>query len=315
VLVVYNVEEKVGYWRFVRELTCAPGKNSQRIKIPIANTLDESNRARLEDLILLEVWSSVRDRFPTVREMSAAQRREIFPHSLAELPRPFVDGDRFDVLVVTGPTRYDLEKLEARFIKANDGFQDEKLGNKIELGDSAYNLSLCSEILSALSFQAGHRQCVLTAERRQLTYLEVNETTLANHNLILLPCGDVNPVLPLAIKRFEMKYRVTCPVHHDPKIESSEGIFDQLTRTRYSKGRDDQGVGFVALLPNPWNEDKAMLLCGGNKGVGTQAALLRVLMAIRGDRKLIDREGIPTAIVRGEFDRSTLFVTGVEDIT
>ena len=237
-----------------------------------------------------------------------------FPFKLANLPEPFVQGKAFDVLLITGPTRYDLANFKERFEENHGVFFDKERKNTIDLGDSAYNLALGAEILSTLSHIAGRQGCAMPASRIQMPYPEIDEKLLAQHNLILLPCGDVNPIVPLAFRRYEMTYRVIAPAHHTP-IHRSESVCDELTRLdngepqEYGKPPRYEGVGFITLLPNPWNSSKAMLICGGNRGTGTQAALLRVVEALRSSIKLKDRKGIPAAIVTADTSSAQFNVT------
>ena len=63
---------------------------------------------------------------------------------------------------------------------------------------------------------------------------------------------------------------------------SSKNIYSAFTNETYSEDTDlGLLTGILALLPNPWNNSKIIILCAGSKYVGTQAALKALLDDIR----------------------------------
>lgn len=282
------------------------------LQIPRTNCLTRESSTDLRRQAGRMVWPIAHESLRLPTALNKQERQKIFPYKLDNLPYPFIDEQRksMDVLFIAGPTRYDLEKTEARFEKRKTGFRDVELGNEIVLGESAYNLALASDILSTLCFIAGEKRLNIESEngRLLLPYLEVDDSMLARHNIMCIPCGDVNPLLTIALKDFEMRYLVRCPVHHEP-YEASERIKSESTGALYEKEREHEWAGYIVLLPSPWNPRKALLICGGNKGVGTQAALLRLLMALRGKRSLRNSSGLPAKVVTPHGSKGTLYNT------
>ena len=322
-LVVCDVRKETGYWLWIEDYLKDMGSRSLNamnptIRIPRTNQLtrDTTTMERLRRHVGRKVWQSVHARLSVPTSLTVRKRKEVFPFKLEALPFPFVDehARQLDVLLISGAARYELELLESRFTRRSGGFVDVQWGTKIVLGESARNLALCSEILGALSLIAGEKGFTVATknERAHLSYLDVTEDLLSHHNLICIPCGDVNPLLPMALKDFEMRFLVRCPVHPEP-YDSSESIKSEITGSSFEKYRRQKWAGYIVLLPNPWNPEKALLVCGGNKGVGTQAALLRLLGAIRGERKLKNHKGFPGRVVVPKFDAATLMVHGVSD--
>lgn len=317
-LVVWDTSKKLGYWCVTNTLR-PPATGKHRVKIPKAQLFKLESCSAIRAAIEPWSWPAVRSGFKRPLELEPEKRDKAFPFKLANLPEPFVQGKVLDVLLITGPTRYDVANNKERFKENHGVFVDLRRKNTIILGDSAYNLALGAEILSTLSHIAGRIGCSMAAPRIQMPYPEIDEKLLADHNLILLPCGDVNPIVPLAFRRYEMMYRVIAPAHHDP-YDSSESVCDERTRLdngealKYEKQSGDEAVGFITLLPNPWNKKKAMLICGGNRGTGTQGALLRVVEALRGTKMLMDPRGIPAAIVRVDASPAQFNITSVVDV-
>jgi len=271
-----------------------------------------------------ELWPLLNRNFRKPGALDNEEIQEIFRYSLDDFPFPFIDERKTqaDILFISGPTRYELVKLDRRFDEMKDekgnivGFCDAVLGNSIVLGESAYNLSLASEILSEFMYLAGNKNLQVVREkgRTHLPYMEVDVNILASHNIIIIPCGDVNPLLTATLKEFELKYSVLCPVHHFP-YHTSESIKSEITNRIYEKEREEEWAGYILLIPNPWNPEKAALICGGNRGVGTQAALLRILFALRGEMRLTNSNNFPIKVVTAKhYDKTTLMVDEVRDL-
>jgi hypothetical protein len=319
-----DVPAETVYWLWVKHHLRSPQLEAKRrrqrrvlLKIPLGNLLTAGNAGSLARQAARMVWPLVHETLRVPSELSLAEARKCFPFKLRHLPYPFLDehDDRVDCLIITGPSRYDLEKMERRFTKLGGGFIDKVLGAEIVLGESSYNLGLAGEIAAALTYGAARTKGggAILSSVHLLPYVCVTEAELGKHNLILLPCGDVNPILTQALIDFEMTHLVRCPVHHEP-YHSSERIRWETSGRVFEKQREDEAAGYILLLPNPWNPEKAALICGGNRGVGTQAALLRLLQAFRGSRRLIDRDGLPACVVTARFSKDTLRVNAAIEI-
>lgn len=313
-LVVYNVEQEDGYW-WLPPLQQSALEVGTDIVIPVSQRFSPAARDQIRRALEPRLWPSVRSRLPRPLELSAERRNELFRFKLADLPRPFVNEDKLDVLAVTGPALYDIAKYEDRFRPVGNCYQDTLLYNRIELGESAYNIALTSEILGTLCHLAGSRGAPIPTHRMQIPYPEVSDSMLEAHNVILVSCGDTNPLVPLAYQRFEMLNQCRVPVHHSP-YESSQSVCDELTiieglAQEYEK--KDSAAGLITLLPNPWNNARALLICGGNRGTGSQAALLRLLNSLRGRGELRDRHGVPAVVVRGILEHG-FHVVDVADV-
>jgi len=319
----------------------------QNYSLPLADRIAPNSSegvARVVEKLLaiikpdfLTSWENIRGFLRDPKSLCNDDLENTFSFKLEDLPYPFITKTSMNVLFLSGPTRYDLSKAKEtgrfREVGVADGkvissFLDLgllsvispvnsaynfKIPWEIKLGDSALNLSLGSEILSTLSFLAGKNGLEIKREAKRLLipYLEVNNSILAANNIICMPCGDVNLLLPIALMNFEIESRVRCPVHHEP-YHTSESIFSEVSKNSYNK---DLEAGYILLLPNPWNKEKALLICAGNSGVGTQAALLRVNLAIMGIRPFEKNPfNLPYKIVRPTYNQTTKLVTEVEDL-
>jgi len=272
----------------------------------------------------IKLWPSLNRYFKNPASLNQREINDIFRYSLDNFPFPFVDEGKsqVDALFIRGPSRYELVRLDKRFDEIENekgskvGFRDNELGNRILLGESVYNLSLVSELISEIMYIAGTKKMSVIREkgRLNLPYMEVDEDILARHNIIIIPCGDVNPLFTSTLIEFEMRYSVLCPVHHFP-YHSSESIRSEITHRDYEKEREEEWAGYILLIPNPWNPEKAALVCGGNRGVGTQAALLRILLSLRGEMRLTNSNNFPAKVVTAKrYDKTTLMVSEVEDL-
>ena len=232
-------------------------------------------------------------------DLTPEERHHYFPFNLSSLPFPFLGQHGVDAVILCGPSRYDLSKAEpSRFIQSEtlhpmvlssyidvgmatllpvSGYRMDREW-KIILGESVLNVSAAGETIRILYSEAARKGLDSSLTRNIVPYHEASKDLLTSHNIICFACGDNNPVLPLALTSFEMLYDVTCPVHHDP-YDTSEAIYSEVSRTRYEKGSE---AGYITLIPNPWNREKAFMICGGNTGLGTQAALLRANRAFAG---------------------------------
>jgi hypothetical protein len=301
-----DLEKRQIYWLWIKEFLQSQVARNARSKttitllIPQQNCLNRISSTQLSRDAALMVWPTIHQFLDPPLSLSSNMRKSIFRFALDDLPYPFIDerNKLVDVLFISGPTRYELERLTDRFLPRGRGFVDVALGNEIVLGESGRNHALVSDILAALGYIAGQKRLRVNGHRGRLhlLYTDVDEDILSKHNIMCIACGDNNPLLPRAIKSFEMQYLVKCPVHHEP-YETSEAIRSEISGNLYEKLREDEWAGYIVLFPNPWNSKKAFLICGGNKAVGTQAALHSLLMLFRGQSRLRDFKGFPARVV------------------
>jgi hypothetical protein len=111
------------------------------------------------------------------------------------------------------------------------------------------------KINSLLDYQAGHAK---------------------NENLLVIGSGAVNRITSEIIEL----YGESLPIKF--LTPSSKNIYSKLTDITYSE-ESPIGLlsGLLALLPNPWDKSKVIILCAGSKNVGTQAALKALLDDIK----------------------------------
>ncbi|MFF4845987.1 toll/interleukin-1 receptor domain-containing protein [Streptomyces collinus] len=292
------------------------------------NTEVERVASELLNFVQPGLWSSWRrgqEYMRHCRDMNKSELSRIFPFRLQDLPAPYLANTELDLLIVCGPSRYDLTHADkSRVTKkvrtshaALDFFIDSGTSSlvpldnysmdrdwSIQLGESTLNVSMASEIALHLANLAAIETLPLASCRHILPYIEVSSEELRSHNLICISCGDVNAVEPIAIAAFELANATVCPVHHQP-YDSSEAVYSEVTSESYDKDTD---AGFILLLPNPWNRDKAILFCGGNTGLGTQAALLRIDLAMTGTKAFTNEQNIPYSIVGATHNQASRLV-------
>ena len=89
-----------------------------------------------------------------------------------------------------------------------------------------------------------------------------------NENLLVIGSGAVNRITSEIMGLYDenLPIKFITP--------SSKNIHSSLTDVTYSE-ESPVGLltGILALLPNPWDKSKVVILCAGSKNVGTQASL------------------------------------------
>ena len=104
-------------------------------------------------------------------------------------------------------------------------------------------------------------------------YLQLNEAK--NHNLIVIGAGNVNWVAEYVFNKYWGKSELL-PVHFK-KVNSHEIIVSELSGKEYALSRTDKEIidyGILEMVPNPWNEDKVIILSCGIDLWATQAGIV-----------------------------------------
>ncbi len=93
-----------------------------------------------------------------------------------------------------------------------------------------------------------------------------------NENMLVIGSGAVNRIT----SEIMTLYDENLPIKF--QTPSSKNIHSTLTDITYSE-ETPVGLltGILALLPNPWDKSKVIILCAGSKNVGTQASLKAIL--------------------------------------
>ncbi len=98
--------------------------------------------------------------------------------------------------------------------------------------------------------------------------LDYQASHAKNENLLVIGSGAVNRIT----SEIMSLYDENLPIKF--LTPSSKNIYSKLTDVTYSE-ESQIGLltGIIALLPNPWDKSKVVILCAGSKNVGTQASL------------------------------------------
>ncbi len=124
-----------------------------------------------------------------------------------------------------------------------------------------------------------------------------------NENMLVVGSGAVNRIT----SEIMSLYDENLPIKF--LTPSSKNIHSSLTDITYSE-ESPVGLltGIIALLPNPWDKSKVVILCAGSKNVGTQASLKAILDNIKSCIQMKERiisnhskfTEIPIRIVQAE---------------
>ena len=135
--------------------------------------------------------------------------------------------------------------------------------------------------------------------------LDYQASHTKNENLLVIGSGAVNRIT----SEIMTLYDESLPIKF--LTPSSKNIHSSLTDITYSE-ETSVGLltGIVALLPNPWDKSKVIILCAGSKNVGTQASLKALLDDIKSciqmKNKVITNHSklseIPIRIIKAEGD-------------
>jgi len=97
-----------------------------------------------------------------------------------------------------------------------------------------------------------------------------------NENMLVIGSGAVNRITSEIMDLYDENLPIKF------LTPSSKNIHSSLSDVTYSE-ETPVGLlaGIVALLPNPWDKSKVVILCAGSKNVGTQASLKAILDNIK----------------------------------
>lgn len=132
-------------------------------------------------------------------------------------------------------------------------------------------------------------------------------------NLMIIGSGLVNKLT------VELQRIYDLPIGFKPI--GGRDLYSSITKTAYLSG-DEVGKdsGVIALLPNPWQEGKVVVLVAGVHASGTQAGLMAILSHIKAKRgietELISNHptaGIPIRVVRAKSSPRDWSIGRIED--
>lgn len=106
--------------------------------------------------------------------------------------------------------------------------------------------------------------------------------SILDKNLIVIGGGDTNSFRCVVSVAFQKKYGRPIPIRfvgEDKFIFQSENIYSELSEKLYQEqaGTEHYHCGSIVMIPNPWNNDKVVILAAGNIATGTQASILALI--------------------------------------
>ena len=158
------------------------------------------------------------------------------------------------------------------------------------------------EIVARLVFMA-LKEGFNEREIRIMSYTDIEAAeniSVLRNNLFVIGSGVANL---LTAKVFEL---LRPPIRFEPPM--GREIISDLTNTVYSAGDEiSRSAGIVALLPNPWNKDKVVILAAGIFRYGTRGAIKAIYHHLTS--KIIKNhviDNVPIRVIRaslnGEFE-------------
>lgn len=185
-------------------------------------------------------------------------------YSFVDLTRLFVSESDLDFIIVTGHNTAVGGKeqgipLEAEHIRGGN-FSDLQFLPAII---SHFTIELCKRCDSLPK---------VTNLRVRIVpdiYLQLSDAK--NHNLIVLGGGNVNWVTEHIFDKY-LENPELLPVHFKTK-ETHEIIVSELSGKEYAR-EPNVDYGILEMVPNPWDEEKVIILCCGIDFWSTQAAIL-----------------------------------------
>jgi len=205
-----------------------------------------------------------------------------------DFPKPFISDVGLDVVFVygTSPLDYDDYKKyiqqRGESLKLRTAFQ--------RIGDFDLLLALAAKFgfeSARSSYKIKENVCY---GRQDFTLTDAEKR---EHNLLLVGSGYSNKFTKEVLEYYQnLPIRFETPSSHQAIIFVREQGVEVYDRTL--TGKD---VGMIALLPNPFNPEKVVLIAGGLRTTGTQAALLTLCEAFE-KRIYSITENVPEILVR-----------------
>jgi len=210
-------------------------------------------------------------------------------YSLSDFPEPFISKEGLDVVFVYGTSPLDYDDYK-KYV--------EQKGERVELrtafqrmGDFDLLLTLSSKFGFEIARSGEKIKKFVCYGRQDFT---LTETEKKEHNLILVGSGYCNKIVKEILEYYpNLPIKFETPASHQAIIYAKDSsnieVYD-----RTLTGRD---VGIVALLPNPFNPNKVILIAAGLRTTGTQAALLLLCHAF--ERRICSiTENVPEILVK-----------------
>ena len=141
-----------------------------------------------------------------------------------------------------------------------------------------------------------------------ICYMEtaIPEAELAK-NIFVVGGGDTNSFRCVVSTAFQKKYGRPIPIRffaEEKFIFESENIYSELSGKTYQEqaGTEHYHCGSVVMIPNPWNEERVVILAAGNMATGTQASILALILQKKGKGSSLKNNNfnhhVPAKIVR-----------------
>jgi len=132
------------------------------------------------------------------------------------------------------------------------------------------------EISQMLSYWGYRNKKIPIEDIKINSVLDYQAGPAKNENLLVIGSGAVNRITSEIMEL----YGESLPIKF--LTPSSKNIYSKLTDITYSE-ESPIGLlsGLLALIPNPWDKSKVIILCAGSKNAGTQAALKALLDDIK----------------------------------
>lgn len=115
----------------------------------------------------------------------------------------------------------------------------------------------------------------ITFDYRLAVDVIADDSFKKEHNFITIGAGDSNPFTCQVQLQFEKQFHTRLPIYFDPASTSHELVVAYVEPKRRYNEQEAQhyNYGLLALIPNPWNPDKIIIIAAGLHREGTQAAV------------------------------------------
>lgn len=204
-------------------------------------------------------------------------------HSFSTWPSPFVDKNgNVDCVIVIGHNdkQDDLKEDDLgilnKYIDLNKraGHQSHRPAEFISnLTRYFYQKSIVKK--HSLEFDIKSIELDLIECHIDVLLIKYRMELLKNHNILTLGAGDTNYVSRWILEY----YKDTLPIYYrntsaseDISIRLEKEGKDRLIRDSFSGKNKYSGI--IAILPNPFNPDKAVVVAAGLNALATQASIL-----------------------------------------
>jgi hypothetical protein len=212
--------------------------------------------------------------------------RTLFPRTFNDWPRCLLDEQgRLDVSIVVGSTireksgessQFNTNEVEVEILGTNWRFSRQSSPGTVR--DLVRVVDLAASLVQELSptHHIRFRSTTLC-----VVDIAVSSKVLEK-NLILVGAADTNIWFALASIAYRQKYGYSPPIRYsgdDRLYFTCDQIQSDLSGTFYPRLKEYgyMHCGYLMMLPNPWAQDKILVLASGTRATGTQAALLALV--------------------------------------